>query len=244
MRAFLFCLFNFYFLIGFAQHDTHKSESKQADTMKVKHEMTSYFSNNLPMNRDGSGTSWQPDATPVMMHMMMKGKTSFMMHGFMFLRYNAQDITNESNRGGSQFDAPNMFMFGASHKLNDKNLFTFLSMFSFDPLTVGNAGYPLLFQTGESYKGIPLVDKQHPHDLFSELAVNYTHSYSKDADVNIYFGYPGEPALGPSVFMHRSSAINNPDAPLGHHWQDATHITFGVGTLGLRYKIFKAEGSI
>ena len=117
-------------------------------------------------------------------------------------------------------------------------------MLSLDPLTIGNAGYPLLFQTGESYKGIPLVDRQHPHDLFSGLAINYTHSFTKDIDVNTYFGYPGEPALGPVVFMHRLSSVNNPNAPLSHHWQDATHITFGTGTIGLRYKMVKLEGSI
>ena len=58
------------------------------------------------------------------------------------------------------------------------------------------------------------------------------------------FGYPGEPALGPPVFMHRLSAMDDPDAPLGHHYQDATHITFGVATLGFRLSNVKLEGSI
>jgi hypothetical protein len=117
-------------------------------------------------------------------------------------------------------------------------------MFSFDPFLVGNGGYPLLYQTGESYKGQKLVDKQHPHDLFAELSVAYTQRVAKDADISLSFGYPGEPALGPPVFMHRLSAINDPDAPLGHHYQDATHITFGVATLGFRIKNVKLEGSI
>jgi hypothetical protein len=64
---------------------------------------------------------------------------------------------------------------------------------------------------------------------------------NKDIDLTAYLGYPGEPAIGPPAFMHRISSINNPDAPLGHHWQDATHITFGVATLGFRYKIMKFE---
>jgi hypothetical protein len=67
---------------------------------------------------------------------------------------------------------------------------------------------------------------------------------NKDVDVTAYLGYPGEPALGPTAFMHRISALNNPDAVLGHHLQDATHIVFGVGTLGLRYKKVKLEGSV
>jgi hypothetical protein len=44
--------------------------------------------------------------------------------------------------------------------------------------------------------------------------------------------------------MHRPSSLNIPNATLGHHWSDATHITFGVATLGFRYKIFKVDGSL
>lgn len=232
-----------------SQHD-HNQKKVEKDTMKIalvemdSMEMTSFFSPNLPMSRDGSGTSWQPDENPMWMYMKMKGNTTMMFHGSLFLRYTSQDFTKKSNRGGNHFDAPNMFMFHLSKKLNNKNLFSFLSMISLDPLTVGNNGYPLLFQTGETYNDLPLVDRQHPHDLIAQLALNYTHSFSKDIDINTYVGYPGEPALGPVVFMHRLSAMNNPDAPLGHHWQDATHISFGVGTVGFRYKNVKFEGSI
>lgn len=225
---------------AFGQHPHADKTPMQEDSLEV----TSLFSPNLPMNRDGSGTSWQPDDSPMWMYMIKNGNTSMMIHGTIFLRYTSQNITNESDRGRSQFDAPNMLMFSLSQRLNHKNLVSLFSMVSFDPLTVGVTGYPLLFQTGEAYKGEPLVDKQHPHDLVSGLAMNYTHSFTKEIDVNTYFGYPGEPALGPVMFMHRVSAMNNPDAPLGHHWQDATHITFGTGTLGIRYKYIKAEGSI
>ena len=228
-----------------AQMDMNNMQMN-GDSMKMDNEgmkMASSFSLNLPMNRDGSGTSWQPDESPMMMYMIMDGNTAYMFHGAIFLRYTSQDVTKESERGGSKFDAPNWMMFMMTHQFNDKDLFSFNSMFSLDPVTE-RTGYPLLFQTGETYNGIPLVDRQHPHDLFEELAVNYTHSFTKDIDVNIYFGYPGEPALGPVVFMHRLSAMNNPDASLAHHWQDASHITFGVGTIGFRYSIVKAEGSI
>jgi hypothetical protein len=217
------------------------------DTMEMVNTpltMTSSFSNNLPMNRDGSGTSWQPDDSPKAMYMKMRNKNTFMLHGFLFFRFNTQKLSDNNKRGSNKFDAPNMFMFMWQRKFDIKNLFAFHSMFSLDPLTVGESGYPLLFQTGESYKGVPLVDKQHPHDLFAELSANYTYSFTTDVDLNTYFGYPGEPALGPVVFMHRLSGINNPNAPLSHHRQDATHITFGVGTLGIRYKVVKLEGSI
>lgn len=241
------------FTSSFAQHEMHQmpmakdSMKMSMDTMQMPMEhkqMTSAFSPNLPMSRDGSGTSWQADDSPMMMHMKMKGKTSMMLHYAVFARYTNQDITNDGNRGAKKLDAPNWFMLMLIQKLSKKDLLSFHSMFSFDGLTEGKRGYPLLFQTGETAFGEPLVDRQHPHDLFAALAVNYTHSFSNDFDINTYFGYPGEPALGPPVFMHRPSAMNNPDAALGHHWQDATHITFGVGTLGIRYKKVKAEGSI
>lgn len=149
-----------------------------------------------------------------------------MLHGNVFLRYNSQDFSNKGSRGGSKFDAPNWVMFMGQRRAGNKGLFRFSAMLSLDELIAGGSGYPLLFQSGESYKGKPLVDRQHPHDLFSELSVGYTHAFSKNVDVFAYLGYPGEPALGPVAFMHRPAALYDPDAPLSHHWTDATHITF------------------
>ena len=117
-------------------------------------------------------------------------------------------------------------------------------MLSADLLTVGGSSYPLLFQTGESWLGIQLHDHQHPHDLVSALGVAYTYAVPHDVDLTAYVGYPGEPAIDPPVFMHRPSAANCPSAPLGQHWQDATHIQFGVATLGVRYRNAKLEGSL
>ena len=136
-----------------------------------------------------------------------------------------------------------MLMIMGQRKIGEKGLFHFNTMFSTDAIIAGGSGYPLLFQTGESWQGKPLVDRQHPHDLFSELAVSYAYALSKKADLSLYAGYPGEPALGPVTFMHRPSGEFMPDAPIGHHWEDATHITFGVATLGVRYGRFKLEGS-
>ena len=110
---------------------------------------------------------------------------------------------------------------------------------------MGKDGYPLLFQTGETADGVtPLIDRQHPHDFLMELAAVYSHPLSAATSVFLYAGYPGEPALGPPTFMHRFSAMDNPDAPLGHHWLDATHITFGVLTAGLVWNSVKIEGSV
>lgn len=166
-----------------------------------------------------------------------------MLHYNLFLRYNKQDLTGKGSRGDEMFDAPNWLMFMGQRQVGEKGLFHFGTMFSLDAVVTGQEGYPLLFQSGESAHGVPLVDRQHPHDLFSELSVAYSYAISKKVDVVGYVGYPGEPALGPVAFMHRASSMDNPDAPISHHWIDATHITFGVATLGVRVGDFKLEGS-
>src|SRR5258705_2365089 len=206
--------------------------------------MTSSYSLNLPMSRDGSGTSWVPDDSHMYMLMKMNGRTNLMFHGNVFLRYINQDLFKDGSRGADKLDAPNWFMGMLNHRVGTKGLLTASAMLSLDRLSEGGNGYPLLFQSGETWRGNKLVDRQHPHDLFSALTIGYSYAIDKNMDVYGYLGYPGEPALGPPVFMHRNAAMNNPDAPLGHHWQHATHITFGAGTLGFRYKIFKVEGSI
>ncbi len=236
------------------QKDTAKADQmdhKQMDHSMMGHNMDSSmmppmshaFSLNLPMNRNGSGTGWLPDASPMYGYMVHSKKWMYMFHGNIFVRYNKQDVGDKGTRGDEKIDAPNWFMAMGQRRVGQKGLFHFNAMFSLDPL-FGGDGYPLLFQTGETFEGKPLVDRQHPHNLFSELSIAYTQSFTKDIDAFVYFGYPGEPALGPVAFMHRPSSLNNLDSPLGHHWQDATHITFGVATLGFRYKIFKVDGSI
>lgn len=244
-----------------AQHENHPmpkdtTRKPAADTARrppvkktsMDHSMHSMpmhaYSRNLPMSRNGSGTGWNPDASPMYMWMHSKGNTDWMFHGNIFLRYTNQDIFSSGSRGGSEFSSPNWFMAMMNKKVGNKGLLNATAMISLDRLTDGGNGYPLLFQSGETYKGKRLIDRQHPHDLFSALSIGYTQMLSKDVDIFAYFGYPGEPALGAPAFMHRVSSMNNPDAPLGHHWQDATHITFGTGTFGVRYKNFKAEGSV
>jgi hypothetical protein len=208
-------------------------------TMNMSHA----FSKNLPMTRNGSGTAWLPDNSPMYGYMFHTNKWMYMLHGNVYLRYNKQDLLDKGSRGDKKFDAPNMVMLMGQRNIGEKGLFHFNTMFSLDPLTIDSEGYPLLFQTGETYKGQPLVDRQHPHDFISELSVSYAHALSSKTDVFLYVGYPGEPALGPAAFVHRPSGFFNPDAPLTHHWVDATHITFGVATLGVRYGNWKIEGS-
>jgi Heavy metal binding domain len=193
-----------------------------------------------PMSREGSGTSWLPDSSPMYGKMFMFGEDMLMLHGAAFPRY-----TNvSSRRGDDRIDAPNWIMGMYSHPLGDNTQIGARLMMSLDPLTEGGRGYPLLFQTGESWHDQPLHDRQHPHDLFDELSVSLSQKFDHDLSAYLYLGYPGEPALGPPTFMHRPSAMDDPDAPIGHHWQDSTHITFGVATAGLVWRNIKVEGSI
>ena len=237
--------------------EKNKAKDKEMDHDKMNHDMdsndstmthtmTHAYSLNLPMNRNSSGTAWQPDATSMYGYMKMTENWNLMFHGSIFLRYNYQDISNKGSRSNSltdRIDAPNWFMMMAQRRVGSKGLLSLSAMLSADALIMGKNGYPLLFQTGETAGGEPLIDRQHPHDLFSGLSAAYTHMINENTDLTLYVGYPGEPALGPPAFMHRISTFNNPDAPLSHHWQDATHITFGVATLGFRYKIIKLEFS-
>jgi hypothetical protein len=116
-------------------------------------------------------------------------------------------------------------------------------MLSPEPATVRDGGYPLLLQTGETYQDLPLRDRQHPHDLFMEVAALFSQQLSSGVALQLYTALAGEPALGPPGFPHRQSATSDPLAVLGHHWQDSTHISFGVVTAGMVTRFVKLEGS-
>jgi hypothetical protein len=195
--------------------------------------------NIMPMSQMGSGTSWQPSSGPMYMYHKVSNGWLLMFHYNVFMGVNSQG----GPRGSSKFESANWFMPMAYHKLG-KGTLQLRSMFSFEPFTFPPGGSPLLFQTGETYKGQPLIDRQHPHDLFMELSAQYTLPIGESGSWFTYFGYPGEPALGPVAFMHRASASENSSATLSHHLQDSTHITFGVLTTGFTYRWFKLEGSI
>jgi hypothetical protein len=196
-------------------------------------------SNVTSMGAMGSGTSWQPSSGPMHMHYKVASDWLLMFHYNLIVGMNKQG----GPRGVTKLDSQNWFMPMAYHKLG-KGTLQLRGMFSAEPFTFPPGGSPLLFQTGETYKGQPLIDKQHPHDLFMELSAQYTLPVGERGTWFTYFGYPGEPALGPVAFMHRMSASENPSATLSHHLQDSTHISFGVLTSGFTYRWFKLEGSI
>jgi hypothetical protein len=193
-----------------------------------------------PATREGSGTSWQPESTPMEGLHAMEKEWSFMLHGFAYGIYDYQG----GDRGDDRFLSVNMLMGAAQHPLGP-GTFGVRTMLSLEPATVGREGYPLLLQTGETSDGRrPLIDRQHAHDLFMELALTYSVPIGETASAFAYFGMPGEPALGPTTFMHRGSGMDNPEAPITHHWLDSTHITYGVATLGATWRQWKLDGSV
>jgi hypothetical protein len=195
--------------------------------------------NLLPMGRMGSGTSWQPASTAMPMMHTQVDDWVLMFHYNITAGVNAQG----GPRGVTKAESVNWFMPTAIRRAGNGTL-ELRGMFSFEPFTFPPGGSPLLFQTGETYKGEPIIDKQHPHDLFMELSATYTLALGERGTWFVYGGYPGEPALGPTAFMHRASASENTSAPLSHHLQDSSHISFGVVTTGFTYRWFKLEGSI
>ncbi|HYY99152.1 MAG TPA: heavy metal translocating P-type ATPase, partial [Pyrinomonadaceae bacterium] len=195
--------------------------------------------NVMPMGQMGSGTAWQPTSTPMHMWHRAKGEWLLMLHGEAKLGVNRQG----GPRGVTKFESQNWVMPMAFRRVGRGTL-QLRGMFSAEPLTFSGAGSPQLFQAGESYRGRALVDFQHPHDLFMEMSATYTLPLGERGSWYGCVGMPGEPALGPVAFMHRASASENPTAPLAHHLQDSTHISYGVFTTGFTYRWLKLEGSV
>jgi hypothetical protein len=195
--------------------------------------------NSFAMGQMGSGSSWQPATTPMYMWYKSSGKWLLFFHSDLKLGVNAQG----GPRGVTKLESQSWFMPMAFRRVGAGTL-QLRGMFSAEPFTFSGQGSPQLFQTGESYNGRPIRDAQHPHDLFMELSATYTLPLGERGTWFAYLGFPGEPALGPTAFMHRWSASENPSAPLTHHLQDSTHISFGVFTTGFTYRWLKFEGSV
>jgi len=213
------------------------AEDHQAMHAMEAHDMPSAFGP-YSMAREGSGTAWQPGNFGMPGIMFDLAGWSVMAQGLVNVVHDDQG----GPRGDSKTFTQSMFMAMGSRPLAGGTL-GLRSMVSLDP-TMGKGGYPLLFQTGETADGHEhLVDRQHPHDAFMELAGSYSHALGEQGAVYVYAGLPGEPALGPSTFMHRFSGYRNPEAPITHHWLDSTHITMGVVTVGASQGPLKVEAS-
>lgn len=185
-----------------------------------------------------SGTDVEPASTPSGMVMRRQGNWTLMFHGEAFIN----DIQQTGPRGADKFFSTNWFMPMARRKMN-KGVLTLRSMLSLEPATVSNRRYPELFQQGETAYGRAIINGQHPHDFFMELAAIYDYNLNEHSAISFYAAPVGDPALGPPAYPHRSSASEDPMAPLGHHLEDSTHIANDVITLGLTYRDFRLEAS-
>jgi hypothetical protein len=172
------------------------------------------------------------------MIMTEAGNWSLMFMGQAFL----VDTQQSGPRGGDKFYSPNWFMTSAIHAVGDGSVML-TAMLSLEPATITNRSYPLLFQTGETAYGRPLIDAQHPHDFLMQLSVQYAHPWGRDTMIQLYYAPVGDPALGPVAYPHRASAAELPQAPISHHWQDSTHIADNVATVAMRHKWLRVEAS-
>ena len=200
--------------------------------------MEAHETSELPSPHAGSGTGWQPASVPEPEWMVMRGGWELMAHGTIFADYNHQG----GPRGEGKAESGNVGMLMEQHGLGGGTILL-RQMFSAESLTSPHPGFPELFQTGETYHGEPLVDHQHPHNVFAELSALYMLPLSEKVSWELYGGPSAEPALGPVTYIHRTSASELPLAPLSHHLQDSTHTSFGVVTTGFTIDRVKLEAS-
>ncbi len=201
---------------------------------------------NMSMNDTGmylmnlaSGTSQNPESAPMPMIMTHLGSWQTMLMGQGFIN----DVQQTGPRGAGKFYSTNNFMAMTQHSAGEHATFAAELMLSLEPATITGERYPELFQTGETAYGHPIIDGQHPHNFIMALGFHYIRQLSEKTLLDLYFAPVGDPALGPVAYPHRASASEIPQAPLGHHWQDSTHIADEVVTAGISHDKFKLESS-
>ncbi len=187
---------------------------------------------------ESSGTAVQPSAWPMPMVMSNVGSWNLMWMGLAFL----VDTQQTGPLGADKLYSTNWGMLGAMHRLGGGGIMLRM-MLSIEPATITDRRYPLLFQTGETAFGNPITNAQHPHNLFMEISAQYSHSVGEHATADLYYGVVGDPALGPVAYPHRASAMEIPQATLGHHWEDSTHIASNVLTGVLAFPLVRFEAS-
>jgi hypothetical protein len=173
-------------------------------------------------------------------HMNMNSQGwQFMQDGVVFAMFNHQG----GPRGGSDFVAPDWWM-GMAMRNTAHGALTLTGMYSLDPALVGADGYHELFQAGEVFEGRPIVDRQHPHDLFMQVAASWRVGLSSSTFLTLTGAPVGAPALGPIPYMHRASSFDDPITPLTHHLFDSTHTSFGVATASIEHGPWTLQGSV
>lgn len=176
------------------------------------HDMTKH---DMPMESDAtsellmrhaSGRSMNPAAAPMHMSMSRLGEWDVMLHGLAFVN----QVQQSGPRGRDKLFSTNWIMAMADRKVGTGHLML-RTMLSLEPVTVG-AEYPELFQTGEVNDGRPIIDAQHPHNFFMELAADYARPLAADTIGYLYVAPHGDPALGPVAYPHRASASEIPQS--------------------------------
>lgn len=188
--------------------------------------------------RMASGTSMNPQAGELPMEMIEARGWMQMLMGQGFL----VDVQQTGPRGHDKLYAVNWAMWAPEHRVGRGEVML-STMLSLEPATISNRSYPELFQTGETAYGVPLVDAQHPHNFVMGLGAYYAHPLGERGIWQAYYAPVGDPALGPVAFPHRASARDIPQAALGHHWEDSTHIAYNVATLAMQSGWLRAEAS-
>ena len=196
-------------------------------------------------SREASGTAWVPENTPMDGLHWKLGSWHLMLHGRLFLQvlHESGDRRRTGGFEDTQFSSANWAMLMARRPVGSARV-GLRAMLTAEPWTVANCGFINHLASGEMCQGDTIHDRQHPHDTFMELAVDYDRPFHGSMRWQLYAGLAGEPALGPAGFPHRSSAAFNPIAPVTHHWLDSTHVSFGVVTAALYGDRWKLETSV
>ena len=224
---------------------TGLAQQTQTTTPEEVHEHVAVNAPLLTPTRETSGTSWLPQSTPMYgVHRPWRG-WDIRLNGVVFVQALFEPRERHRTGGAStrQGGSLNWGMAQARRNLGGGR-FGVRTMFSAEPWTVPGCGSLSFLATGEVCEGDTIHDRQQPHDLFMELAVEYERGLRGPWRWQIYAGLAGEPALGPPGYPHRASAMINPIGPITHHWLDATSVTFGLVTLGVHNQRWKAETSI
>ncbi len=211
----------------------HQHENMQHGAMQMNMNAAGMYLMNMASGTSVNPLSWP---MPMIMHRMGSWNLMFMANAFL------SDTQQAGPRGAAKLFSTNWLMSSAEHAVGSGS-FMIETMLSLEPLTITDRRYPELFQTGETAYSRPLADAQHPHDFVMSVAFEYAYPLSENTMLQLYYAPVGDPALGPVAFPHRASAMELPQAPLGHHWQDSTHIADNVVTVGVQHKWLRLEAS-
>lgn len=189
--------------------------------------------------RYASGTSWQPDETPVRALHGAAGGWRLMLHGNVSLAY----VNAQTRRGGARLGSANWAMAHASRSLPG-GMLTLTVGGSLETITLGECGFPGLLGTGPVCPSHVKREFQHPHPPLMELAGRLEPRIPGPLRFELYGAMAGEPALGPPTYVHRLSAAADPIAPISHHETNPAHASGGVLTAGVGSARWKLEGSV